>query len=62
MSEQPPATFEESDEREASAEVEAVETPVTTGASSVIRALEDAGVETCFGVQGGAIMPVYDAL
>ncbi|MGM0591605.1 MAG: biosynthetic-type acetolactate synthase large subunit [Halobacteriota archaeon] len=36
--------------------------PVTTGAQSVIRALENAGVEAMFGVQGGAIMPVYDAL
>jgi acetolactate synthase-1/2/3 large subunit len=37
-------------------------TPVTSGASSVVRALEDAGVRAAFGVQGGAIMPVYDAL
>jgi acetolactate synthase-1/2/3 large subunit len=36
--------------------------PVTTGAASVVRALENAGVEAAFGVQGGAIMPVYDAL
>jgi acetolactate synthase I/II/III large subunit len=36
--------------------------PVTTGAESVVRALERAGVEQLFGVQGGAIMPVYDAL
>jgi acetolactate synthase-1/2/3 large subunit len=63
MSEQPPATFEESDERTESEEVEVeTETPISTGAHSVIRALEGAGVETCFGVQGGAIMPVYDAL
>ncbi|WP_049971323.1 biosynthetic-type acetolactate synthase large subunit [Haladaptatus cibarius] len=33
-----------------------------TGASAVVNALESAGVETLFGVQGGAIMPVYDAL
>lgn len=59
MSEQPPATFD----REATDEAEtAGPTPVSTGATSVIRALEVAGVETCFGVQGGAIMPVYDAL
>ena len=38
------------------------ERPVTTGAESVARALERAGVEHLFGVQGGAIMPVYDAL
>ena len=36
--------------------------PVTTGAESVVAALEAAGAETAFGVQGGAIMPVYDAL
>jgi acetolactate synthase-1/2/3 large subunit len=34
----------------------------TTGADTVVRALENAGVEHVFGVQGGAIMPVYDAL
>ncbi|WP_410764656.1 biosynthetic-type acetolactate synthase large subunit [Haloferax sp. DFSO60] len=37
-------------------------TEVTSGATAVIRALENAGVETAFGVQGGAIMPIYDAL
>ncbi|MFT4947999.1 MAG: acetolactate synthase-1/2/3 large subunit [Natronomonas sp.] len=36
--------------------------PATTGADGVVRALENAGVEYLFGVQGGAIMPVYDAL
>jgi len=36
--------------------------PVTDGSSSIVRALENAGVEHAFGVQGGAIMPVYDAL
>ena len=35
---------------------------VTTGAESIVAALEQAGAETLFGVQGGAIMPVYDAL
>ncbi|MFW5921821.1 MAG: biosynthetic-type acetolactate synthase large subunit [Halodesulfurarchaeum sp.] len=34
----------------------------TTGAHSVVRALEKADIEITFGVQGGAIMPVYDAL
>ncbi|WP_336036421.1 biosynthetic-type acetolactate synthase large subunit [Halobacterium yunchengense] len=33
-----------------------------TGADSVVASLEAAGVDTVFGVQGGAIMPVYDAL
>ncbi|MFB6096044.1 MAG: biosynthetic-type acetolactate synthase large subunit [Haloferacaceae archaeon] len=35
---------------------------VSDGSSAVVRALENAGVTTAFGVQGGAIMPVYDAL
>ncbi|WP_227375896.1 biosynthetic-type acetolactate synthase large subunit [Haladaptatus halobius] len=33
-----------------------------TGASAIVAALEAVGVEAMFGVQGGAIMPVYDAL
>ncbi|WP_254864059.1 biosynthetic-type acetolactate synthase large subunit [Halovivax gelatinilyticus] len=36
--------------------------PGSTGAQSVVRALEAANVTVAFGVQGGAIMPVYDAL
>ncbi|MGB9932656.1 biosynthetic-type acetolactate synthase large subunit [Haloarcula amylolytica] len=43
-------------------ESETEQEPVTTGAQSVIRALENAGTDYVFGVQGGAIMPVYDAL
>jgi acetolactate synthase-1/2/3 large subunit len=35
---------------------------VETGADAVIKSLENAGAERVFGVQGGAIMPVYDAL
>lgn len=38
------------------------ETETATGGESVVAALERAGAETLFGVQGGAIMPVYDAL
>ncbi|WP_435115860.1 biosynthetic-type acetolactate synthase large subunit [Halolamina sp. C58] len=34
----------------------------STGADAAIAALTAAGVEHVFGVQGGAIMPVYDAL
>ena len=33
-----------------------------TGAEEVIASLEEMGVTIIFGVQGGAIMPVYDAL
>ncbi len=35
---------------------------IASGAEAVAAALEAAGVERIFGVQGGAIMPVYDAL
>ncbi|MFC7175751.1 biosynthetic-type acetolactate synthase large subunit [Halosegnis marinus] len=47
---------------EESGDAEGTPDPVSTGAASVVRALENAGVEYLFGVQGGAIMPVYDAL
>ncbi|WP_277050883.1 acetolactate synthase large subunit [Ruania albidiflava] len=40
--------------------------PVTgepmTGAESVVRSLEAVGVDTVFGIPGGAILPVYDPL
>src|SRR4029078_11978630 len=32
------------------------------GADALVRALERAGVDTVFGVPGGACLPVYDAL
>ncbi|WP_324662255.1 biosynthetic-type acetolactate synthase large subunit [Haloarcula sediminis] len=56
----PPAEDDAADEQPADADAE--QSPVTTGAESVVRALENAGAEYIFGVQGGAIMPVYDAL
>mgnify|MGYP002760671121 CR=1 FL=1 len=55
-SRQPDVDIDESSQPEES------KSPVTTGAESVIRALENDGIEAVFGVQGGAIMPVYDAL
>src|SRR6201992_2671077 len=33
-----------------------------TGAQSLIRSLECAGVDTVFGIPGGAILPAYDPL
>jgi acetolactate synthase-1/2/3 large subunit len=33
-----------------------------TGADAIIRSLETEGVEVCFGIPGGAILPTYDAL
>ncbi len=50
-----------SDESRGPAENDTAST-VSTGAESVVTALEAAGAKTAFGVQGGAIMPVYDAL
>ncbi len=35
---------------------------VITGAQSLVRALEHAGVEVVFGIPGGAILPAYDPL
>jgi acetolactate synthase I/II/III large subunit len=37
-------------------------TEQVTGAQSLIRALEYAGVDTVFGIPGGAILPAYDPL
>jgi len=34
----------------------------TTGAGSLVRSLESAGVEVIFGIPGGAILPAYDPL
>ncbi|HZK37036.1 MAG TPA: acetolactate synthase large subunit [Aeromicrobium sp.] len=39
-----------------------VMTEQLTGAQSLVRALEHAGVDTVFGIPGGAILPVYDPL
>ncbi|WP_231992085.1 acetolactate synthase large subunit [Mycobacterium sp. ACS4331] len=33
-----------------------------TGAQAVVRALEEIGVDTIFGIPGGAVLPVYDPL
>jgi len=52
----------ESDDGDPDADQQAEESTARTGADSVVASLETAGVETVFGVQGGAIMPVYDAL
>jgi len=54
---EPPTDATEGDETE-----DSTRTKETTGANSVVAALEKADVEITFGVQGGAIMPVYDAL
>jgi acetolactate synthase-1/2/3 large subunit len=34
----------------------------TTGADIILRSLEEAGARVCFGIPGGAILPLYDAL
>jgi acetolactate synthase-1/2/3 large subunit len=35
---------------------------VVTGAQSIVRSLEEAGVDVVFGIPGGAILPTYDPL
>ncbi|MGB7979647.1 MAG: thiamine pyrophosphate-binding protein, partial [Candidatus Nanopelagicales bacterium] len=37
-------------------------TETISGASSLVRSLEAAGVDTVFGIPGGAILPAYDPL
>ena len=37
-------------------------TETLTGAQALIRALEHEGVDTIFGVPGGAILPAYDPI
>jgi len=62
---QPPETETDAEESsDAAVESDATSGPtqVTSGATSTVRALENAGIDVMFGVQGGAIMPVYDAL
>ena len=39
-----------------------VSTAEVTGAESIVRSLEAAGVDTVFGIPGGAILPTYDPL
>jgi acetolactate synthase-1/2/3 large subunit len=45
-----------------SARVDGHRATVLTGAQALIRALEELGVDTVFGIPGGAILPVYDPL
>ncbi|MES3517403.1 MAG: biosynthetic-type acetolactate synthase large subunit [Natronomonas sp.] len=49
-------------EQDTAAEPDPGQKEIESGADAVVRALENAGVEHLFGVQGGAIMPVYDSL
>ena len=37
-------------------------TRTATGSDAVLRALEAEGVEICFGMPGGAVLPLYDAI
>ncbi|MFB6082287.1 MAG: thiamine pyrophosphate-binding protein, partial [Halanaeroarchaeum sp.] len=60
MSEHPAPLQTESEEEPTTDADDGVE--IRNGADAVIAALEGAGVETTFGIQGGAIMPVFDAL
>jgi acetolactate synthase-1/2/3 large subunit len=42
--------------------VTAIGPELVNGAQSVVRSLEEAGVEVVFGIPGGAILPIYDPL
>jgi len=57
----PPAADADGTDTEAT-DPDTTERARPTGAQATVAALEAAGVEHVFGVQGGAIMPVYDAL
>ena len=46
----------------ASTQVTVIGPERVTGAQSVVRSLEEAGVEVVFGIPGGAILPIYDPL
>ncbi len=59
---EPPAERSVGTPPETEQTAEAAPEGVETGAQAVVEALRAAGVEYLFGVQGGAIMPVYDAL
>nr|WP_028472167.1 acetolactate synthase large subunit [Nocardioides alkalitolerans] len=43
-------------------EQSAASAPEMTGAQSLVKSLENAGVDTIFGIPGGAILPAYDPL
>ncbi|WP_302080159.1 biosynthetic-type acetolactate synthase large subunit [Salinibaculum rarum] len=63
MSERASVPKEDEPDAEADeAEAEPDDAEIQTGADAVAASLENAGVKYLFGVQGGAIMPVYDAL
>jgi acetolactate synthase-1/2/3 large subunit len=62
MSEHATPAEEEEPDAEADTAEASEEIADRTAANAVIEALENAGVDYLFGVQGGAIMPVYDAL
>jgi len=58
----PEAERRRDDDRAVQRDEQSSEASPTTGADAAIAALAAGGVEHVFGVQGGAIMPVYDAL
>ncbi|MDG3011086.1 acetolactate synthase large subunit [Rhodococcus sp. D2-41] len=63
---QPPTRKATTSSAAPSAESQAVRRPLpperVTGAQSVVRSLEELGVDIVFGIPGGAILPVYDPM
>jgi acetolactate synthase-1/2/3 large subunit len=56
--------FDTIDQRQSKSQTEGIPamSEQMTGAQSVVRSLEAAGVDTVFGIPGGAILPLYDPL
>ncbi len=57
-----PATLEKGDKLIYQLHLSCLKTMRLSGAKALIRSLENEGVEVIFGIPGGAILPVYDAL
>jgi acetolactate synthase-1/2/3 large subunit len=62
MKEQEPSLESRGNARAENTDPEEESGSITNGAEAVARTLKNVGVEHLFGIQGGAIMPVYDAI
>lgn len=57
-----PASLPKKLKNTASGQHESVKPITMTGAEAVVRSLEELGVDTIFGIPGGAVLPLYDPL
>ncbi|HEY1135699.1 MAG TPA: acetolactate synthase large subunit [Nocardioides sp.] len=58
----PATSREQTGKNRAMSEQSEASTPTVTGAQSLVKSLESAGVDTIFGIPGGCILPAYDPL